>query len=131
MNRIELHQALDRLLDRLEAIESTARALVGEYNQMFPHARLCLYLVRDRDSGHVYGPYWGRLRKITKGGQKRNVKDYIGTRLVRRDMYRNGLVNLRRELRTFDQRARKLRKERNRSGGRLRRLRRILQGSRE
>lgn len=128
MNRIELHRALDLLLNRLEAVESTAEALVAEYNRTYPYDRLCLYLQRDRRDGGVYGPYWGRLRKLRKRGRRITVKDHIGVRLSRREMYRCGMLNQKERLEEFDLRARTIREARNDAAGRVTKIRRCLKG---
>ena len=135
MNRIELHRALDRLMNRVGDVESAMRLLVEQYNRRFPFESLSLYLIHDRKTGQCYGPYWGKLRKIkvgTNGGTRRiTAKRHYGTRLTRKQMYLCGMVRHRAELREYDGRARKLRTAHNREAGRLGKIRQILRGVQE
>jgi hypothetical protein len=132
MNRIELHRALDRLMDRLQDVETAMRLLVDEYQKRYARERLSLYLVEDRRTGQCYGPYWAKLRKIkTRAGWTMTVKRYYGTRLTRKHMYLCGVVGHRKELREFDRRARAVRGAHNRATGPLGKIRQILRRVRE
>jgi hypothetical protein len=126
VNRIELHARLDELVNRIEDVESAMRILVYEFQKRFPHERLTLYLQRDEKAGRLYGPYWGKLRKIRKGGKRITVKRHLGTRLTRKHMALCGVVGHRDELREYDRRAKLLREAHEIVCGRVGEIRHVL-----
>jgi hypothetical protein len=126
VNILEIHQRLERLYARLRAVEDSMRLLVESYRRDFRYDQLCLYVKEDPETRQIYGPYWASLRKIRIGGERKTVKNYLGTRLTRKIMAKYGMVNYRSVLREYDRAAKGLRKAHQEQARKLGRIRRAL-----
>jgi hypothetical protein len=109
MDGARLKKALDAALAELEETERRIRSLCEEYRSTVRIAWLCLYCQEGRPGKHVQGPFWARLRRAKVRGQTRVIKEYLGRKLSRLDMYKLGVLEQAEVLKDYDRRAKLLR----------------------
>jgi len=94
--------------------ERLIRALCEEYRASVRIPWLCLYCIERPPGSLVQGPFWARLRRARVRGRSMVVKEYLGRRLTRSEMYRMGVLGQASLLSDYDRRARLLRERKKR-----------------